>query len=256
MSTGQRKSSGAEIKEENAICTLLLALSKSYETVVTVLENMAIETLDMNYVKTRLKIDSEKKKENDGDQSEPTKTAAFMSNKSIKCHNCGGYGHIKKYCKKPSEDQPSYNNFQGNISQGVKNRRENNQTYKGSKNASNQIRGQRGWNNQSNFKRTGHNQQMRGEDYVEMENTHEDNICFISNRDNNVETVSNENILFFIDSGCTDHLINDKEYFSDFMILNKPIKIAIAKDKSYLEATGIGNINVQSYVNGKRIKYD
>jgi len=38
------------------------------------------------------------------------------------------------------------------------------------------------------------------------------------------------------------------------MILNKPIKIAVAKDKSYLEAIGIGNINVKSYVNGNRIK--
>ncbi|KMQ88684.1 copia protein [Lasius niger] len=98
----QLKSSGAEIKEEDAICTLLLALPKSYETVVTVLENMAVETLDMNYVKTRLRIDSEKRKENDGDQSEPMKTDAFISNKSIKCHNCGEIGHIKRYCKKPS----------------------------------------------------------------------------------------------------------------------------------------------------------
>lgn len=65
----QLKSSGAEVKEEDAICTLLLALPKSYETIVTILENMAIETLDLNYVKTKLRIDSEKKKENDGDQN-------------------------------------------------------------------------------------------------------------------------------------------------------------------------------------------
>lgn len=113
----QLKSSGAEIKEKNAICTLLLALPKSYE-IVTILENVAIETLNMNYVKTRLRIDSEKRKENDGDQSEPVKTAAFISNKSIKCYNCSEYGHIKRYCKKPSQGQSSYNNFQG-----IKNRR-------------------------------------------------------------------------------------------------------------------------------------
>lgn len=65
----QLKSSRAEVKEEDAICTLLFALPKSYETIVTVLENMAIETLDLNYVKTKLKIDSEKKKENDDDQN-------------------------------------------------------------------------------------------------------------------------------------------------------------------------------------------
>lgn len=124
----QLKSSGAEIKEEDAICTLFLALPKSYETMVTVLENMAMETLDMNYVKTRLRIDSEKRKENDGDQYESTKPTAFNTNKSIKCHNCGEAGHIKKFCKKPSQGQPSY---QGNIFRGYKNRRGTYQTNRG-----------------------------------------------------------------------------------------------------------------------------
>lgn len=38
------------------------------------------------------------------------------------------------------------------------------------------------------------------------------------------------------------------------MTLNTLIRIAVAKDKSYLDAVGIGNINVQSYVNGNNIK--
>jgi len=185
----QLKSSGVEIKDKDAICTLLLALPKSYETVVTVLENTSAEILNMDYVKTKLRIESEKRKENDGDQSKSTKKAAFMSNKSIKCHNCGGYAHIKKYCKKPDQGQSSYNNSQYNISQGVKNRRGNYQTYRGGGNANNQTRRQRGWNNQPNFKRTSHNQQMKRGDYVETDDTHEDNICFKSNRDNNVKTV-------------------------------------------------------------------
>lgn len=50
------------MKEKDAICILLLALPKSYETVLTVLENMAVEMLDLNYVKRRLKKESEKRK--------------------------------------------------------------------------------------------------------------------------------------------------------------------------------------------------
>lgn len=56
---------------------------------------------------------------------------------------------------------------------------------------------------------------MRKEHYVEVDNTKEDSICFVSSRYSNTENVNNENILFFVDSGCTDHLVNDKEYFSD-----------------------------------------
>lgn len=250
----QLKSSGAEVKEEDAICTLLLALPKSYETIVTVLENMAIETLDLNYVKTKLKIDSEKKKESDGDQNEPTKAASFMSNKSIKCYNCGENGHVKRYCKKP-QIQPGRSNTQGNLFRGVRGRRgTSNQkgTYRGGGNTPNRFKDHQGWN--QSHTRHNYNQQMRRGDYVETDSTKEDSICFVSSKYKSIKTVSNENILFFVDSGCTDHLVNYKGYFTDFVTLNTPIRIAVAKDKSYLEAVGVGNINVQSYVNGNSIK--
>lgn len=37
-------------------------------------------------------------------------------------------------------------------------------------------------------------------------------------------------------------MVNDKVYFSDLIMLDNPIKIAIAKDASFLLATGVGNI--------------
>lgn len=249
----QLKSSGAEVKEEDAICTLLLALPKSYETIVTVLENMTAETLDLNYVKTKLKIDSEKKKENDGEQNELTRAASFMSNRSTKCYNCGENGHIKRYCKKP-QIQPGRNNTQGNSYRGARGRGTSNQrgTYRGRGNTVNRFKDHQGWD--QSHTRHNYNQQMRRGDYVEKDSTKKNSICFVTSRCNNIKTVSNENILFFVDSGCTDHLVNDKEYFSDFIILNTPIRIAVAKDKSYLEAVGIENINIQSYVNGNSTK--
>lgn len=142
----QLKSSGAEVKEEDAICTLLLALLKSYETIVTVLENMASETLDLNYVKTRLRIDSEKKKENVGNQDESVKAASFMSNKSIKCHNCGESGYIKRYCKK-IQIQQEHSNVQDKSYRGARNRRgTSNQrsTSRGSGNTTNRFRDHQG----------------------------------------------------------------------------------------------------------------
>lgn len=69
----------------------------------------------------------------------------------------------------------------------------------------------------------------------------------------NEKTVSKDEILFYMDSGCTDHLVNKKEYFVDLMILENPVKIAIAKIDSFIEAVGIGNIEALSYVGGNKI---
>lgn len=50
----QLKTLGAEIKEEDTICTLLLALRKLYETVVTILENLPVENTNLDFIKRRL----------------------------------------------------------------------------------------------------------------------------------------------------------------------------------------------------------
>ena len=72
-------------------------------------------------------------------------------------------------------------------------------------------------------------------------------------RANFVQDRGNDTIAFFIDSRYTDHLVNEKNYFCSLMILKNLIKIAIAKDKNYIEAVDIGVINVLSYVNGNML---
>lgn len=111
----QLKTSGAEIRDEDTICTLLLALPKSYETVVTVLENLPVENMNLNFVKARLRIEAEKKKET-GKNQEESKLIAFMSNKSVTCYKCGEYKHIKKNCKKLFQNQSNNGGYRGNSS--------------------------------------------------------------------------------------------------------------------------------------------
>lgn len=43
-------------------------------------------------------------------------------------------------------------------------------------------------------------------------------------------TVDSNILTFCINSGCTDHMVNDKKYFSSLLMLKKPIKIAVAKE--------------------------
>jgi len=105
----QLKTSSAEIKEEDTICTLLLALPKQYETVVTVLENLPTENLSLDFVKAKLRTEAEKKKEISGSQA-----TAFISHKPQACYNCGEYEHFKKNCKKLDQSQTNRKSYDEN----------------------------------------------------------------------------------------------------------------------------------------------
>ena len=67
------------------------------------------------------------------------------------------------------------------------------------------------------------------------------------NNDNNL-------ISFLIDSGCTDHLVNDKNCFSQLIKLESPIPTAVAKSQNYIYADAFGTIDCIAYVHGQEIK--
>ena len=60
---------------------------------------------------------------------------------------------------------------------------------------------------------------------------------------------------FLIDSGCKDHMISDKSYFTDIIMLENPLKIAIVEDNNFMLAVGVGNIDAYSIINNKREQY-
>ena len=62
-----------------------------------------------------------------------------------------------------------------------------------------------------------------------------------------------ERMRWFVDSGATDHLVRDKELFSELQRLEKPIEIAVAKDGETIQAEHAGMVKVVSVVNGKQV---
>jgi transposase InsO family protein len=59
---------------------------------------------------------------------------------------------------------------------------------------------------------------------------------------------------WYLDSGASDHMVNDEQYFKDKKRMENPIKIAVAKSGESLKAEYVGDIDVISVVNGKKIK--
>lgn len=62
-----------------------------------------------------------------------------------------------------------------------------------------------------------------------------------------------EILKLYIDSGCTDHMVNQKEIFSSLLILKNPIHIAVAKNNDFLLAIGVGNIKVISNLGTEKV---
>lgn len=223
---GQLKNAGTDMKEQDVVCNLLMSLPKSYEIIVSVLENLSEDSLTLDFVKSKLKAENEKRKMNTEESKSRPLSAAFNSQRSLICYGCGERGHYKRDCK---SKRSSENTWKHNRGQG---------------------RGQNG-----NFKRqnqvkhsVGTSGTQRQAEYAAEE---QNSVCFMSG---DVPNSEGKSLTFCIDSACTDHLVNCKDYFNDCIMLKNPIKIAVAKDGDYMEAVGIGNILAISKVGNKTIK--
>lgn len=268
----QLKSAGEEIKDQDLICNLLLSLPKSYETMVTVIEN--IPNVTYGDVKSKLLGEYEKRKLSGDVSGVQQSSTAFMSDKG--CYRCGEVGHFKRNCKKVLSSSNTWRNqeFQRRRESTTEGRgqwgRQELNYYRGrgcdreSKPATtqrwttNRGRGRA----QSNFHRSNYvqvHQDDQGQGEGNVNNSSETvnvdkSVCFLG-QTNNINDYERQNELtFFIDSGCTDHMVNKKIYFTDIVMLQEPIRIAIAKDNNYLIALGVGNIEVYSFVGNENVK--
>ena len=53
--------------------------------------------------------------------------------------------------------------------------------------------------------------------------------------------IGNE-IHWLLDSGCTDHIVDDEEYFENSIVLKEPVNIYLGANR-YIKATKIGNVS-------------
>lgn len=101
------KAVGAKMEKLDLICHLLLTLPKSYEGLVTALETMHPELLNMEFVKSRLLDENNKRFGGNGNHTKFGESVAMITSNEYRCHNCGRIGHKRSECRSKSNGERS-----------------------------------------------------------------------------------------------------------------------------------------------------
>lgn len=231
-------SAGARLDEMDKVSHLLLTLPTSYDGVITALETLGEEHLNLSFVKTRL-LDHEVKL-----KAEPTTEFKALHTEK----------YTTKYPKKNYYRNDNTNNF---YKRPKKTPAPHNSTYKSSnmycdfcgrrnhfkKDCRFYKKTQSGGQNQP----SGSAGPKRAANHVQPCDDNGGSFAFMLSNcklpESNSHSTKTE-ISFLLDSGATDHIVNTLDVFSSYTELSSPLKIGVAKDGESILAYGKGQIKV------------
>jgi len=205
------KSAGSKIEDDDIICHLLLSLSESYSVVITAIETLSTDNLTLDFVKGRLLDEEVKRCGMSGATVAESKSSNVFYTYNKKEIRCYGCGELghKRNRCKLGKFKP--------------------------------------------FRKSAH---MANNPSDKDEDEDENAIVFIAEQIVNSATNKHEcmeaednRLVWLLDSACTDHLIDDDQYFADSNDLTTPIDIGVAKSGHTISGTKIGNLSLISFVN-------
>ena len=249
------KTAGGRIDEAEKLRYLLRALPPSYSYIGDFIDVIPEDQRTVDYVKSKIKEKNLNKTENERKDNVST----FTTKTKVKCSNCGKPGHHAREC---------WHGQQSNQGRGA-------QRY--------QFRGQRGF--QRSFNRGGSYRgrtRGRGSGQPRSESSNEVHIedSAVSKNDSTeawtteviTQSYSPEvnqarrydkektdknysEINWLLDSGSTDHIINDDKFFEKYIDLKNPIDVKLPDGKK-LKATKLGSIKIyfKNYYNEKQVE--
>lgn len=217
------RGAGADVRDTEVISHLLLSLPQSYDNVVTALETIDPENLTVAKVKARLLNEELKRNERDVpiSQEEQNQTAFLGRTKRFtgKCWKCKQTGHKANQCKMTGE--PEHDEASGSSV------------------------GQR-----KVF-------QLRRAHSSPKDDPSGTFAFFTDRSSGNISTKPKARIIrWIVDSGCTDHMVNEDSFFVVQKTLETPYPVSLAEEGQAIVATKTGCISCMSYVDKKEYRCD
>lgn len=247
------KSTGTNLEELDIVVHLLITLPKSYDNLVTALETMDQKNLSVEFVKSRLLDEYNKRKglgESTGSKSSNEGSTAMQARcSSVICYKCGKAGHIKAHCraKKGKYGQPrtdaakpvSQSSYLNN-SNSNKSKEEHAAKFAGyeSDDDDEQIL--------CAFEDS--DEEDADEQFVSTSES-----ALLNANDYDCNALSSDEFSsemeMVLDSGATKHMVNKKEYFEGLDDIDD-INISVAKKNHKIVAKQQGDIIVKTFHNG------
>lgn len=221
---------GAKLEETDKISHLLLTLPKSYDGVITAIETLSEDNLTLAFVKTRLLDHEVKISHENRDTSAKVLNADIRDDSTKNRHFTPRRPHYKRGIK----------------SQYFKNNKKNSDVKCHHCGRKGHVK-----KNCYHYKRTLNYQNFnrnRTVQNVELSQpmTSNDNTTGFAFMAGDFKSQDDNKITFLLDSGASDHLVNRDDLFDDFVQLQTPVKISVAKTGAYITATKRGTIQITS----------
>ncbi|GBN12713.1 Retrovirus-related Pol polyprotein from transposon TNT 1-94 [Araneus ventricosus] len=261
------KAVGEEIKDDHIAALLLVSVPKSYDTLITALEARPENELTPELIKNKLTDEYNRRKEQVSDRN---LAQAFKTNVSFKSRNqnkndkfctfCKRPGHLRDFCYHLNKNYGSRKRFPFKKEVRPKTPNESQGQNRDRTSVCMQIHEKQNILNETKIKEELQNKNdkttLSSTVYNETNPT-----TFITDSAPiiiesslsdpkhtllaNADTRSKAKVSFFIDSGASQHLINDKRLFSSLDETADSIKIIVA-DGKIISSQGIGKIYFQT----------
>lgn len=222
------KSSGANMEDLDIVCHLLLTLPKTYGFLVTAIETMDQSKITLDFVKSRLLDEFNKKKT--GVSSERATSSAM--NAGITCYGCGQVGHIKSQCKSKQKDKKNFKKKKNSEKNSA------NATQSNDSVASMSAICEHTASTETVMHTTGKNV-----------NKACNSTATAAAATTTTKQHSTPQIKFFLDSGATEHMVNKETYFKRLHEIDD-VNISVAKRDASICAKQKGDIFVKTFHNG------